>query len=199
MQTQAEHSATKSQPPDQTLPYPEGLLGKLVFKTPLLMIRFGLQKLMGERFLVITHIGRKSGQPRHTMTEMHRAENGKLYAPCAYGEKAQWYKNIVADSHVTIQTAKRTFSAHAQRVTDDNELLMVVSLIIERTPFFSTFLKRLQIDNTPQSILANKDKLYLIRFDGTTDTTPPPLKADLRWVWLIMLAILAFFVGGMVR
>lgn len=179
-------TATRARQPENSLPYPKGIIGKLIFKTPLLMIRLGLQPLMGDTFMVITHTGRKSGEPRHTMTEMHLADNGKLYAPCAYGERAQWYKNIKADSRVTVQIAHETFSAHARRVTDDDELLMVIDLLTRRNKFIETYLGRLGIENTPESILANKDKLYFITYDRTTNTTPPPLEADLKWMWLIL-------------
>jgi len=177
---------TQAQQPENAFPYPSGALGKFLFKAPLLMVRLGLQPLMGNTFMVITHTGRKSRQPRHTMTEMHRADNGQLYAPCAYGERAQWYKNIKADSRVTVQTAHETFSAHARRVTDDDELLMVVDLLIGRNPVINSYLSRLGIENTPESIIANKDKLYFITYDRTNDTTPPPMEADLRWVWIVL-------------
>ncbi len=139
--------------------------------------------------MVIAHTGRKSGMPRYTMTEMHRADNGQLYAPCAYGEHAQWYKNIIADSRVTVQTAHETFSARARRVADDNELLMVVDLISKRNQFIQTYLARLGIENTPHSILENKDKLYFITYDRTKEITPPPMPDDLKWLWVLLLFI----------
>lgn len=179
-------TTTKARETENSLPYPKGRLGKFLVKAPLLMIRLGLQPLMGDMFMVITHTGRKSGQPRHTMTEMHRAEDGQLYAPCAYGERAQWYKNIVADPHVTVQVARETFSATVRRVTDNAELLKVIDLIGQKNKFIESYLGRLGIENTPADIIDNKDKLYFITYDRTTEPTPPPLSADLKWVWIIL-------------
>ncbi|MCS7017437.1 MAG: hypothetical protein NZM42_15145, partial [Gemmatales bacterium] len=42
---------------------------------------------------------------------------------------------------------------------------------------------RLNLDE----FMAKKDRFYLITFDPTDETTPPPLAADLKWTWLIIV------------
>ena len=80
-----------------------------VFKAPLYLWRMGLGFLIGRYIMVITTTGRKSGLPRHTMAEWHPLNGGK-FVPVNYGERAQWYRNIEADPHVTIQTSDGTQS-----------------------------------------------------------------------------------------
>ena len=62
--------------------YPDSQWQKLLFKAPLILWRLGLGPIMGHHVLVITTVGRKTGLPRHTMTEYHTME-GRIYIPCA--------------------------------------------------------------------------------------------------------------------
>ena len=76
------------------------------------------------------------------------------------------------------------------RVTDDDELLAVLDLShpINRL-MTEKFLDSLGIDPTPEDILAKKERIYYLRFDPTTEPTPPPLPADLVWLWPVGLAV----------
>ena len=75
------------------------------FKSPLILWRMGLGPVMGHIFSLITVKGRRSGLPRHVLTEYLR-DGDSLYVFCAYGAKSQWYKNLMADPHATVQTWK---------------------------------------------------------------------------------------------
>jgi len=117
------------------------------------------------------------------MTELH-VVNGKKYAPSGFGRRSQWYRNIEADPRVTIQTAAGAESAIASRVTDDDELLSLMDLedpinLVMLRPFLAS----LDIEPTEEDILAKKDRIYYLRFDPTDEPTPPPLPADLVWLW----------------
>ena len=50
-------------------------------------------------------------------------------------------------------------------------------------------------DEEPDFIAAHKDRLITLRLDPTTDKTPPPLRADLVWVWplLLLVAMIAYY------
>jgi hypothetical protein len=117
------------------------------------------------------------------MTELH-VVNGKKYAPSGFGRRSQWYRNIEANPRVTIQTAAGAESAMARRVTDGEELL---SLLDMNDPMnrvmVKSFLATLEIEPVPEDILAKKDRIYYLRFDPTDEPTPPPLPADLVWLW----------------
>ena len=178
------------------LTYPSGGWRKAMFKWPVQLWRLGLGPLMGKLFVLITTTGRKSGLPRHTLTEVHHM-NGRKYAPSGFGRRAQWYKNIEADPHVTIQTDKGAESVVAVRVTDDEELLALLEVMVKKDgqAMLTMFFNSLDIENTPEDILAKKDRIYWLRFDPTDEPTPPPLKADLVWVWPVtaVLVLLPLF------
>lgn len=169
----------------------ESRWSKALFKAPIVLFRLGLAPLVGQVMMLVTHTGRKSGSPRRTMIEYHRL-HGVKYAPCALGQKAQWYRNIQADPRVTIQTAHGTESVRAVRVTDERELLAVYHLFKRRDPpLLNWYLRSLGIRPDAADVLSKKDRIYWIRFDPTDEPTPPPMDVDLAWVWPFALFGLA--------
>lgn len=171
--------------------YPNKPLTRLLFKAPLVTWRLGLGPLVGKIILLLTTYGRKSGLPRHAMVEYYK-HNGHKYAVSAFGEKSQWYRNIETDPRVTIQTADGTEAATAIRVSDDRELLEVVDLFYAHdAPLTSWYLNSLGIERNPESILANKNRLYFVRFEVGESGAPRGLDVDLAWIWpLALLALL---------
>lgn len=172
------------------LTYPSGGWRKAMFKWPVQLWRLGLGPLMGQVFVLITTTGRKSGLPRRTLTEYHRL-NGRKYAPSGFGRRSQWYRNIEADPHVTIQTADGAQSVIARRVTDDQEILDLVRIMEKKDGKMlrDMYLDALDIAYNDADILAKKDRIYWLRFDPTDEPTPPPLQADLVWVWPVVAVI----------
>ena len=178
--------------------YPGNRWLRVAVKAPIFLWRLGLGPIVGRVFMLITTTGRKTGLPRRTVVEYHTLpENGKKYVPCAFGPKAQYYRNIVADPRVTVQTADGTERMIATRVTDDDELVAVYELFKRRDPvILNRYLDSLGIRPDPADIVAKKDRIYWLRFDPTDEPTPPPLEADLKWVWLVALAgWLGFWLG----
>jgi len=183
--------------------YPESGLHKALFMWPVHLWRLGLAPIIGHHMMLISHTGRKSGLPRRTMTESYRLDD-RSYAPCAFGEQAQWYKNIAADPRVTIQTADGALSAIASRVTDGDELVALFELIRQRSSsMLELYLDFLDISPEPEDIIAKKDRIYWFRFDPTVEPTPPPLEADLVWIWpvtlLATLVLLGLLVAGRMK
>jgi deazaflavin-dependent oxidoreductase (nitroreductase family) len=165
------------------LTYPSGGWRKAMFKWPVHLWRLGLGPIIGHHMVLISHTGRKSGLTRRTMTELHVVD-GKKYAPSGFGRRAQWYRNIEANPRVTIQTAAGAQSAIASRVTDGDELLAVMDLEDPMNQMMlKSYLESLDIEPTPEDIVAKKDRIYYLRFDPTDEPTPPPLPADLIWLW----------------
>lgn len=165
--------------------YPDRGWHRLLFKAPINLWRLGLGPLIGHILMIITHKGRKSGLPRRTMVEYHK-HDGTIYAPCAFGPRSDWYRNIAADPRVTVQTAVGTQSMIAARVTADKEILSVYALFRRRDPpLLKWYLHSLDIEDNQEDVLNNKDRIYWIRFDPTDEPTPPHLEVDLLWVWPI--------------
>ncbi len=103
-----------------SVPLPKGLVAWL-FKLPIVFYRLHLGGLLGDRVLLLTHIGRKTGQPHQTVVEVvqHDRVSETFYVASGWGEKSSWYKNIMAHPQVTIQVGNQVYSALAERVTPD--------------------------------------------------------------------------------
>ena len=171
------------------LTYPTGGWRLAMFKWPVQLWRLGLGPLMGHHMMLITHTGRKSGQPRRTMTEMYEID-GRKYAPSGFGRRAQWYRNIEVDPRVTIQTAVGVESMRAERVVEDEELLTILEGVQGRSQaMYNLHLDSLEIEPTTEDILAKKGRIYWLRFDPTDESTPPPLPADLVWLWPVSVVM----------
>ena len=170
--------------------YPDTPFAKLMFKLPINLWRLGLGPLTGKLFLVVTTTGRKTGLSRRTMVEYYKMD-GKKYAPCAFGGRANWYQNILADPHVTVQSADGTERMKAVRVTDDEELLAIIDAEMHFNPvLMKWYLNSLEIDpEDSDEILANKDRIIFMRFDPVEAVTPPGLEVDLAWIWPVLLIL----------
>ena len=180
-------SQTTDYVPD-VLPYPSNPLVQRVARLPLLLWRMGLGRLAGRLFLVLGTTGRKSGQPRYTALEYH-AWRGRKYVFSAWGDRAQWYKNIEADPHATIQTWEGPEAVTVRRVTDDGELAEAFELV-EQNAAMRRWVALLGIDLNRDAFLAHKNRYHLLTFDPTETPAPPPLETDLWWVGPVALGAL---------
>lgn len=170
----------------EAIPYPAHPVLKYLFKAPILLWRLGLGPIVGRLFMIITTTGRKSGQPRHTAIEYHIWRNRK-YVLAAWPQ-SDWYCNLLADPHLTIQTAMGTERVIARRLMDDAELADVYGFVATN-PLIRHFWKLLGFDMNLSSFLAYKEQYHLLTFDPTEEATPPPLAADLTWIWPIIVAL----------
>jgi deazaflavin-dependent oxidoreductase (nitroreductase family) len=167
--------------------YPRSKWAKQVMQTPFVLWRLGLGPGFGGIILVLSATGRRSGQARRVALEFHTM-NGKKYAVSAFGTRSAWYRNILADPHVTVQSADGTERMTARRVTDDDELLDAMRVFMRRDPPLTRwYLHSLGIQLDSQSIIANKERIHLLRFDPTNEATPPGLDVDLAWIWPLAL------------
>jgi deazaflavin-dependent oxidoreductase (nitroreductase family) len=101
--------------------YPPTGLSRLAFRIPIWFYQAGMGRLLGGRFLELTHIGRKSGLIRHTVLEVvrHDKESGTYFIAVGFGEHSDWYQNILADPHVEIRSGVEHIQAIAIPLTED--------------------------------------------------------------------------------
>jgi deazaflavin-dependent oxidoreductase (nitroreductase family) len=174
----------------EKMPYPSGLV-KWLYKTPILLYRLGLGFLVGRLFMVMTTVGRKSGQPRRTAIEFHEYK-GRGYIFSAWGTKADWYRNLEANPTITIQTWRGAESVRARRITSDAELAEAFAFAMAN-PSMRMVMKSAGFGQALEQFLAHKQRLVFVTFDPTDQPTPESLRADLAWVWglLLPLALIA--------
>ncbi len=168
--------------------YPaRGTWNWLLFKLPLLWWRLGLPPRLTPFMCLITTWGRKSKLPRHTMLTYGRAGD-TIYLLAGWGARADWCQNMAANPHVTVQLSERTYYARARRVTDAAEFTEQLREVfrIGGDAYFRPWLESLDISFDLDDAVAKRDRIHLVALDPSDEPGPPPLPADLAWVWWVI-------------
>jgi deazaflavin-dependent oxidoreductase (nitroreductase family) len=103
---------------------PPGKALRLGLRLPIRLYHMRLGWLLGSRFLLLNHTGRKSGLPRQTVIEVvqHDKETDTYYVASGWGEKSDWYQNIRKSPDVTIQVGRRKFQSTAKFISPDQAI-----------------------------------------------------------------------------
>ena len=99
---------------------PSGLL-RLLLRLPIWLYRLRLGFLLGNRFLMLTHTGRKSGLARQTVLEVVRYDPTSKVCIIAsgWGETSNWLRNIENTSEVMVTLGTRRSAGTAIRLSPD--------------------------------------------------------------------------------
>jgi deazaflavin-dependent oxidoreductase (nitroreductase family) len=102
---------------------------------PIWLYRLGLGWILGERFLLLTHTGRKSGLPRKTVLEVvdHDETEDVYFIASGWGERSQWFRNIQITPEVAVHVGTRSFQATAKRLAQE-DAANVLARYAERHP-----------------------------------------------------------------
>ncbi len=92
----------------------------MTYRAPIFLYWIGLGELFGQRFLLLTHIGRNSGTHHQTVLEVVRSDpaKGEYVIASGFGQRSQWYKNLVAHPEVVIQVGRRRLDVQASLIPD---------------------------------------------------------------------------------
>lgn len=134
-------------PEPPTLAPPRGLL-RLFFRSPILVYRLGLGGiglggLTGKR-IMLTTVGRKSGKPRRAVVDVmrHDAATGTYYVISAWGERSDWYRNLLANPSLRAQVGWRSFAAKATVLSESHAGQMMIEYA-RRHPTYTRAIMRL--------------------------------------------------------
>ena len=101
--------------------------GKTLSRLPLVLYRLRLGRLLGHRFLVVVHRGRRSGRPYRTVLEVVQWDAVRQEAVVAsgWGERANWWRNLRAAPAQEVWLGGRRFVPR-QRFLDRAERMEVL-------------------------------------------------------------------------
>ncbi len=108
-------------------------LWRLLKLPPRFLYAIGLGPVYGRLVLLLTTTGRKSGQPRITPLQYEEID-GAVYIASARGTKADWYRNIAANAHVSVRLKSRQFEGTAEPVTDPSRMADFLEIRLQRHP-----------------------------------------------------------------
>ena len=107
-------------PKDLSERRPNRLL-RVLLRMPVWLYRLRLGFLLGHRFLLLTHTGRRSGLARQTVLEVVRYDPASNVCVIAsgWGEMSDWLRNIQKTPAVRITIGLRRSAARAVRLRPD--------------------------------------------------------------------------------
>ncbi len=154
------------QPPSKML--------RLGLRLPIWLYRLNLGWLLGNRFLMLTHTGRKSGLARQTLIEVvqHDKESDAFYVVSGWAEKSNWYQNIQKTPRVTVRVGRREFKANAKFIPLIEEIKIMEGYAHEHPTAFkeltSLFLgERMKADSASVRRVAEKMPMVAFYPEGT--------------------------------
>ncbi|WP_435214776.1 nitroreductase family deazaflavin-dependent oxidoreductase [Streptomyces sp. bgisy034] len=88
---------------------------RLAFRLPIRLYRAGLGPLLGTRFLLLHHTGRKSGRRRQVVLEVvsYDRQTDTWTVASGFGPKSDWYQNLRHRPEAVIQFGRRRFRVTA--------------------------------------------------------------------------------------
>lgn len=99
-----------------------GPIARRVLRAPARLYDWNAGWLLGDRFLRLTHIGRRSGRPYQTMLEVIGTGSapGEVIVVAGLGRAADWYRNVQARPAVEVAIGRRRFPP-VHRIIDQTE------------------------------------------------------------------------------
>jgi deazaflavin-dependent oxidoreductase (nitroreductase family) len=113
------------------------------FKLPLLLYRLRLGFLFGKRFMLLTHVGRRSGKVRRTILAVLRfdEETKAIYAVSAW-KGSDWYHNIQAAPALQVESGFVRY-VPVQRTLSPEEIATIFLEYRKQHPIFSRIVCRI--------------------------------------------------------
>jgi deazaflavin-dependent oxidoreductase (nitroreductase family) len=92
-----------------------------MFRLPLHLYRRGWGPLLGHTFLVLVHVGRKTGSPHETaaMTLGFDSTTNEATICSAWGPNADWVRNLRARPALRVQIGRESFVPEHRFLSDD--------------------------------------------------------------------------------
>lgn len=146
---------------------PSGAL-RMAFRMPIYLYRLRLGWLMGHRVLLLTHRGRKSGCLYRTPLEVirHDPATQERIGVSAWGEKADWYRNIKANPAMEIRIGRERYISE-QRFLSLEEVYAEIAAYGRHHPWLvRTILRWLgfRFDGTEQARRRFADSVRMVAF-----------------------------------
>ena len=108
-----------------------GRLALWFMRLPLPLYRRGWGRLLGRTFLVITHVGRRTGALRETvaMTLAYDGRTGEAVVCSGWGPNADWIRNLRAHPAVRVQIGGESYVPEQRFLSEDEGVAVVIGFV----------------------------------------------------------------------
>ncbi len=141
--------------------------------------------------MVLVHRGRKSGLLRRTPVNFAVVDD-QIYCTAAFGQRADWYRNILADPRVQVWLPDGWYAGEAEEVSpDDPRRLDLMRQVLIASGFAAPLFAGINPKSISDDKLAEISAPYrLIRIYPSEACTGPGGPGDLAWVWPLSSVVL---------
>src|SRR5512136_508093 len=161
----------------------------------LLMWRLGLGPMLNMgpaiagRYMVITHIGRKSGLKRRTPVN-YAVVDDEVYCTAGFGSVSDWYRNLSANPQVEVWLPDGWWAGIAEEVTHPKARLPLLRQVLIGSGFaaYAAGVDPKQMTDEELDTLTKEYRLIHIRRVAARTGQDGP--GDLAWVWPVATLIL---------
>ncbi|MGO3326434.1 nitroreductase family deazaflavin-dependent oxidoreductase [Gordonia sp. (in: high G+C Gram-positive bacteria)] len=104
-------------------------------RSPIPLFRAGFGFVFGGRLLLLEHVGRRSGEHRLVVLEcVDRPDDAHVVLASGFGDKSQWYRNLVAEPRCWISIGFVRRRPSTARVLSAEEGRAVIERYRQRSP-----------------------------------------------------------------
>lgn len=100
-----------------------------VFRLPLHLYRRGWGRVLGRTFVLLVHVGRKTGKPHETVAMVlgDDTETGRLALCSAWGPDADWIRNLHAGPAKEVRIGRECFVPQHRFLTEDEAVAIGIA------------------------------------------------------------------------
>jgi deazaflavin-dependent oxidoreductase (nitroreductase family) len=163
---------------------------RALFKAPVWLYRAHLGGLLGDRFILLIHRGRKSGHLYRTALEVvHYDPRTRESIVCSgWGTRADWYRNITAGQPVAVETRGHRYDNPSFRTLQPDENYWIVDDYMRRMPSVARPLAHrlgLVVPGPEDARRAHSRRLLMVAFRprpaGTPSVKPEQVENGPQW------------------
>lgn len=113
-----------------------GRLALVVLRLPLVLYRRGWGRLLGRTFMLLVHVGRRTGRP-HLMTAMvmrYDTTTREVVIFSGWGPESDWVRNLRAGPALRVEVGRGAYTPRHRFLTED-ESVAVATAFIRAHPF----------------------------------------------------------------
>ncbi len=137
------------------------------------------------RLLVIEHVGRRSGAQYRTPVNFTR-DGGNLYCVAAFGERTDWFRNVLASGDLAVWLPDGRWEATADDASHDPRRLTLMRKVLVDSGFAAPLFGLHPTRATDSELAVATASYCLLRIRPQQRAHGHGGPGDLTWTWLAL-------------